>query len=478
MTIMKSLHQILLAALTIVLCARLAPAGEVYAPSMLYDTVTLAPWAPTARVSSVTVTNGGAFGSTGVVYYALQPQNRLGLAPLGPVTSATVTATGQLVRIRWAVPAGATNVLVWRGPTTNLGSYVAAARSTNLTDYGTNAWSTGTVAVTATSVVELILIGDSTSPNAAISRAQAEAIIGLTNALTEDDVFGGDVVGPYTNLQLGAGAVGEAALDSNVMNRMAGGYSPGVTNVGPQYYRSPLWLSGLHGGGMTNGLHHNIPAYTNGGLIYLWSVDPAEWIPLVAYDGALHYMTEGHLRRVLSTWDLTNSVMIDAQQLGGVAGSEYLKRSGFSAYGATTNAGDAYFGSNVWVSGGAGSGMTNGLHHNIPPYPEAGVFWLWSGDPSEWVPVVAYDSGLHFWSEGTHYRVITDQDGGAYFLSPSAAATTYLRNTTAQPTNFSYSGSKWQTGWQNIAGVTTQRLFVMHDGTGWYYQVWNRMPTP
>lgn len=457
---MKSFHHTLLAALTMTLCARLAPAEEVYAPSVMHDTVTLAPWAPTAQVSAVTVTNGGAFGSTGVVYYALQPQNRLGLAPLGPVTSATVTATGQLVRIRWAVPAGATNVLVWRGSTTNLGSYVSAARLTNIIDYGTNAWSTGAVAVTATSVVELILIGDSTSPNAAISRAQALAIIGLTNALTTDDVFGGDVAGAFGDLQLGTGVVGEAELSADIIARLDGGPASPITN-------RITWSSGIPYDNFGLGLWANTPIARQDGiatnvfrLAFKYAVEPwyGDWAYSVFYDG---WFWAGRGFAGDGTW-VSN---VNASSVGGVAGSNVMQRSGGVFDGKTT----------IGVSPSMFSGYSSwgleflGYYGNVVTNTLAG--------DAQGLYLVRADL------PGVGCRVIDSHNFTNFlavfgFMTSTAGNTNYLRNTTAQPTNFAYAGAPWQVGWQNIAGVTTQRLFVMHDGTGWYYQVWNRMPAP
>ncbi len=155
-------------------------ASEIHAPLTAFRDVTMAAWAPTTTISSVVATNGGAYAATGTWYYAVAPTNNLGAAAISAITNVTV-ATGQLVRIRWGLVGGATGYRVYRGPqVTNLSEYVTPGVVTQYLDYGTNTWTAGVPATTATNVPTLVLARAGSAPLEAITKAQLDAVVSPT----------------------------------------------------------------------------------------------------------------------------------------------------------------------------------------------------------------------------------------------------------------------------------------------------------
>lgn len=247
---MKTSNVWKLLAVLIVLAAG-ARAGEMHDTVTNYRGYVLAPWAPVVAPASITNTAGGAFPATGTWHYALAAQNSLGISGAGPVTNVTV-ATGNLVRITWRPAGGATNYLIYRGTVaTSLTERAVVGLSTSYVDHGTNAWTTNSPASTITNVPALILAGAATDPLGAVTKAQAEALIAVTDAVTMATMVASNAV-------LTAGITNAHGVASQALVRAAASLTnnqTGVTLAGT--------FSG-NGAGLSNVLMAT--ALTNGGF--------------------------------------------------------------------------------------------------------------------------------------------------------------------------------------------------------------------
>lgn len=250
---MGEMKTILRSIAVLVGAARLAfGASETFTPHVFYGDVTVAPWAATVSVSSVTATTNGFYATTQTLHYAVAAQRGIGITALGPVTNVTLAGASNYVRIVWPAVGGATNYLLVRGSTsTNLTNYVlvAAQGATNqYLDWGTNTWQTGTVSATVTSVPWLRLPSSGYTPvnNDAV---RASDIVGLdtTNFFTKPEattsfvnvaeagsISAGMIVsGAVTVGKVATGAIDTNSLGTNVFNRF---FDVGGDNItGPTF---------------------------------------------------------------------------------------------------------------------------------------------------------------------------------------------------------------------------------------------------
>jgi hypothetical protein len=220
---MKTSNVWKLLAVLILLAAR-ARAGEMHDTVTNYRGYVMAQWAPVVAPASITNTAGGAFAATGTWHYALAAANSLGESAAGPVTNVTV-ATGNLVRITWRPAGGATNYLIYRGTAaTSLTERAVVGLTTSYVDHGTNAWTTNSPASTITNVPALILAGPATDPLGAVTKAQAEALIGATGAVTMAELVASNAVlaAGISNAQALATQANTAATNADLKAQGAG----------------------------------------------------------------------------------------------------------------------------------------------------------------------------------------------------------------------------------------------------------------
>jgi hypothetical protein len=159
------------------LCAA-AEAAEFNTPARFHADVQVGLWSPTTVVASALALNAGSYAASGTWSYAVAPTSALGEATASAVTNVNVSS-GQFVRVQWRPVGGALGYRVYRGSEGVLTNYAALGAVTNFEDWGTNAWSVGAPANTATNPPRLYLAADASGALEPVTKRQMESLAEL-----------------------------------------------------------------------------------------------------------------------------------------------------------------------------------------------------------------------------------------------------------------------------------------------------------